>query len=354
MTPPLGPLARLLAQPRRFGFDAAVRVLMRARRQPDPAEAARFRSLTGLGFPPADIVSVRENGDGPPSVTTAVMGLAGPSGVLPRMYTEVLSGSLRDRSHALHDFLDLLLHRFVALFARAGTKYRPNRAAEVALLAAPDAPAAARDPVAGALLALTGYGTAGMAGRLAAGEAPLLHYAGLFAMRPRSAERLGALASDWLGRPVTVEQFAGAWLVLPADQQSRMPRGRVPGAFNRLGVDAAIGTRAWDVQARIILRIGPLDRAGFEALLPDGPALGRLVSLVRAFLGFETGFAVNPVLAADAVPPVQLDAKAAVRPRLGWNTWLPREAPRRQDAREAVFAAETVEAASGEAGEIAA
>ena len=106
------------------------------------------------------------------------------------------------------------------------------------------------------LLSLTGYGTPHLTDRLAAGDEPLLHYAGLFAMRPRSADRLGALISDWLGMKVEVVEFAGAWLPLPPDQRTRLS---AHGAWCRLGVDAAAGVRAWDPQARIILRIGPLD-----------------------------------------------------------------------------------------------
>ena len=107
--------------------------------------------------------------------------------------------------------------------------------------------------------------------------------------------------------------------------------------------------RAWDLQARIILRIGPLDRAAFEALLPDRPALQRLVSLVRAFLGFEIGFAVNPVLAGPEVPPLRLDPQAPSPTRLGWNSWIPApEGPpsgmRRPDANDALFEAERIEA----------
>ena len=71
-----------------------------------------------------------------------------------------------------------------------------------------------------------------------------------------------------------------------------------------------------------------------------------MVSLVRAFLGFETGFAINPVLAADAVPPLQLRADADPPPRLGWNTWATPTAGSRRpaDAAEAIFEAEVVEA----------
>ena len=340
MTEP-SPLELLATEPRRFGFDAAVRVLLHAAHDPDPAVVVRFRSVPGLAYPPADVLAVQSGDEGSaPRMTVSVMGLTGASGVLPRSYTELLNTTLRERSPALHDFLDMLSHRMVALFARAGAKYRPHLLAEIGRLAGRD-----RDPMMSALLALTGYGTRHIADRLAAGTEPLLHYAGFFAARPRSADRLRALVSDWLGRPVEVRQFAGAWLAVPPAQRTRLAGRGVAGRFDRLGRDAAIGVRAWDVQAAVVLRVGPLDRAGFEALLPDRPALGRLVSLVRAFLGFETAFSINPVLSATEVPPLQLRADSDPAPRLGWNTWLTAPAAsRRRDADDPVFQAEVMEA----------
>jgi type VI secretion system protein ImpH len=265
--------------------------------------------------------------------------------VLPRLYTEVLTTTLRNRSRALHDFVDLLSHRVVGMFARAGIKYRLNRAAETETIG--DMPGAGQ--VTEALLAFTGFATPHLVPRLRVGSDPLLHYAGLFATRPRSAEKLAALVSDWLGRKVEIVQFAGAWLELPPDQRSSLANGRHPGRWNGLGVDAAIGVRAWDPQSRIVLRVGPLDLKTFATLLPDRPGLQRLVALVRAFLGFETAFAVNPVLAGPEVPPLLLDMAADPAPRLGWNTWVPGpESPvpgiRRPDAAEALFEAEIVEA----------
>ena len=221
-------LAGLAAAPKRFRFDAAVRVLTRARRSADPAEVMRFRTPTGLVFPPADILELDARGP-QPELTVGLMGLTGPSGVLPRAYTEIVTQTRRGRSTALHEFLDMLGHRFVAFFARAAMKYRPARAAETAALRAPGA----ADPVTQTLLALTGYGTAHLTPRLLAGTDPILHYAGLFAMRPRSADRLGAMLSDWLGMRVEVQEFAGAWLGLPVDQRTRIG---VNGQFNRLAM----------------------------------------------------------------------------------------------------------------------
>jgi type VI secretion system protein ImpH len=61
-------------------------------------------------------------------------------------------------------------------------------------------------------------------------------------------------------------------------------------------------------------------------------------------VGFETGFAVNPVLARDAMKPLALRTDVAAPPRLGWNTWIPGPVPRRgSDAADAIFEAELVE-----------
>ena len=210
-------LARLLADPRRFTFDAAVRVLGFARREADPAEAAHFASLAGAAYPGSEVTAVGDPGQKrPPRVSVGLIGLTGPSGVLPRHYSDAVLAAQRNRSRSLGDFLDLLAHRMIAGFAAAGAKYRPQRAADTSLLAKGEA-AADGGPVGGALLALTGYGMAGFAERLPTGTAPLQHYAGFFSARPRSAERLEAMASDWLERPVIVRQFAGAWLALPPD-----------------------------------------------------------------------------------------------------------------------------------------
>jgi type VI secretion system protein ImpH len=333
------PRAHLGREPRRFGFDAAVRVLQHAAGSTEPAVVARVRSAPHLAYPGADVLGLQD-GEGvgaPPVVVVGAIGMVGSTGVLPRGYTEQVTTATRERSPSLHAFIDLLADRLVAHFAAAGAKYRPARAAEVARL---DGGA---DRIARVLLSLTGYATPGLPERLACGTAPLLHYSGFFASRPRAADRLESMASDWLGRPVEVVQFAGAWLDVPPSQRTALPMGRMEGAFCRLGEDASVGVRAWDVQGRVVLRVGPLQGAGFAELLPGGVRLGQFVALVRAYLGLETGFAVNLVVAPGAVPVLRLDAAAG--PRLGWNTWLPGE--RAAPADEPLFEAEVVEAETG-------
>jgi type VI secretion system protein ImpH len=197
----------LVTKPHRFRFDAALRILMHVRRTHDPAEAADFRTQPARLYPAGEITQVIETtNQAKPRVTVALIGLIGAGGVLPRLYETLAGDLLRRGSSALLDFIDFLSQCMVASFVRAGIKYRLHRSVDAAALA--DKP----DPIGKSVLALTGYGTPGLAERLPTGPDPLLYYAGLFATRPRSADRLAALVSDWLGQLVEVRQFAGTWL----------------------------------------------------------------------------------------------------------------------------------------------
>jgi type VI secretion system protein ImpH len=314
------PLGRLKTAPQRFLFDAAVRLLLLASRSVADDDKVIFKGLPVLSNPAFEVSDIELPAEGArASLRTPLIGLTGPSGVMPRWYTELVAQAVRARSRGIADFFDLLAQRFVMAFARAGIKYRLHRSSEVA-----DPQVAESEPIGAGVLAFTGFGTAHMVDRLLAGPDVLRYYSGYFSARPRSADRLAAMVSDYLGRRTDILQFVGAWLTLAADQQTMLPRGRVAGAYNRLSVDAVVGTRAYDQQARFIVRVGPLNRAEFEALLPDRRKLGELVSLVRAYVGWESDFAVQLVLAAPEIPLLRLAGREAMdAPRLGWTSWLP-------------------------------
>ena len=324
-------LDRFLGQPRRFRFDAAVRLLMLWRREGDPARVGRFRTPPNLSYPSADVLSVTPDATpGRPDVTVGMAGLTGPSGVLPRYYTEQVMQQARLGSHGLHTFLDLLSHRMIAAFGQAGIKYRAHRSAEQAALA--DQP----DPHRGALLALVGEAREPR-GRERDVQDVILHHAGAFAAWPRSAERLEAILSDWAGRRVAVEQFVGSWLEIPEPERTRLPKGRGLGNYSQLGVNAAIGTHAWDTQSKIILRVEPMPFAAFRDFMPQRATASRIVGIARAYLGPSVPFAINPVIIGRDVPRLRL----APLGRLGWDTWLPKE--NRGDAADAVISARLIE-----------
>lgn len=321
-------LAELGDHPERFTFDAALRILAADGRE------VRFATSLDLSYPTSEITRLVE-GPGATAVTQLVGGLVGPSGVLPRYYTDQARIAARGGSAGLHAFLDMLAQPPLAAFAAARVKYRLERLA--------DQEPEGLDPVGHILLALAGHASGGTAERVAAGAGALRGYAGLFAMRVRSAVRLQALLTDWFGLPVLVRELVGRWLPIAPDQRSKLGGSLWSGAWARLDGDALLGERSWDPQGRFIVEVGPLDHARFASLMPGRPLLTQMVSLIRAFVGSELDFAVNPVLRAAEVPDLRLGVGTEASARLGWNSWLRTHQPRRQDAVEAVFEAVVVE-----------
>lgn len=311
--PAPSPLERLLREPHLFPLDQAVLVLAAGG---DPL-SLKYRTQARTGHPAGEIARARPDLR---ELTVTTFGLVGPGGTLPRHFTAMVAADLRRRAPASHALMDLLAQRFTGLFVKAGWKYRPARNPE---------------PAARALAAAIGIGGTHLAGRLAVSDGILMHHAGLLASRTRSAERLRAMLAEEVGAPVSIEEFQGGWLALPASERSRLAEPGAPaGQHARLGQGAVLGGQVWDPQRRFVLRIGPLDRRRFEALLPGTRLHARLVDLTRLHVGPDQDFALNPRLDPRDVAPLRLGGGA----RLGWTSWLGgKGGPRR--GTEAVFAA---------------
>ncbi|MEZ5666431.1 MAG: type VI secretion system baseplate subunit TssG [Alphaproteobacteria bacterium] len=355
---------RLHHEPERFALFQAVRLLEQAARvgaaappsadrpvgqdaRPD-SEVVRFRAATGLAFPAGELQRIalapdqepaegdealtqtairRRVGPQQPELSVNLMGLTGPSGVLPQGYSEILVRALRERSGAMRDFFDMFNHRAIALFYRAWVKYRMPFSFE-------RHGGRGDDGVTQFLAGLVGLGHGRARRRHAAADEAFFHYAGLYAHWPRSVSGLEAMLTDYLDRPVVADQFCGQWLKLPAEVQTRLAGPGSPVESNcQLGVSAMAGSRAWDVQGTIRLRIGPVRGRLFEDLLPGGTAFARLRDLVRMYLGLEYACRLQLTVARDEAPPAALDG----RTRLGLNGWLIAHAPK-ADLKDAEFA----------------
>jgi type VI secretion system protein ImpH len=345
---------RLHAEPHRFDFFQAVRLLERlAREESSPArqpvgtdaapgqECVRFRALPSLSHPAAAVAQVRppvvarshdrgtgptegphepgegfngsgetfgraggtvmrpcRNAEAPPEMVVAFLGLTGPAGVLPPHYTALLLRRLRAKDTSLRDLFDLFSHRLVSLFYRAWGKYRLPLAYERSQDA--DAP----DRVTQVLHSLVGRGTAGLRGRREISEETFLYYAGHFAHHPRSAAALERMLSDHFALVVRVVQFQGQRLRLDCDDRTRLPSRQRPRGLNcRLGVDLVLGDHVWDAQGKLRLRIGPLTYREFCRFFPAGGDLLRPMShLTRSYVGEEFTFDLQPVLRPGEVP----------------------------------------------------
>jgi type VI secretion system protein ImpH len=342
----------LFLAPGKFDFFQAVSLLERlgSGRRPVRSSGAarremvRFRTALGSVFPPSAISRLQPSAaeDGPPLMTVAFFGLTGPSGILPRHYTELVARIEREskaaEKHALRDWFDLFNHRLLWLFFQGWAKYRfpVSYARGEYALSTPDT-------FTEAVLAAMGLGLPTLRHRLKVSridgdgfsreekvvgeihDQALIRYAGLLAQRPRNAVNLRQILHDYFGLPVQVEQFEGQWLVLEPDNRTRLGG---PGGENQLGGSAIAGERVWDRRSKIRIRLGPLDEHQFSQLLPDrsasdsGAAFFLLCHLTRLYLGCELDFRVQLVLRKQDVPPCRLTGEQTPGSRLGWNSWL--------------------------------
>jgi type VI secretion system protein ImpH len=305
-----------------FDFYQAVRLLERLRPDraqvggfSDPAaEAVRFATSIRTSFPPSEIESLARDreGRGPTRLTTSFFGLTGPSGVMPLEYSVLVADRVRSKDRTLHEFLDLINHRLISLLYRAWERSRFVVSYE----------RTRRDALTRHLLDLVGLGTSGLEDRLPVRDESLLRYAGLLAMPIRSAIALEGMLSDYFGIAATVEQFVGSWYSLEDDALCRLDDATTE---TRLGGGAVAGDEVWDCQGRIRVRLGPLTRAQYDRLLPNGEDYATLQALVRLFTQDELDAEVQLVLAAEDVPGLTLGGEGA-QP-LGWSSWI-RSGPR--------------------------
>ena len=308
----------LFAEPYRFDFFQAVRLLERVyeERQPVGQDAhvlqviVRFRTPINLAFPASQLSALKreeetENEPNAAQMTVAFMGLTGPSGVLPHPYSELLTERLRNKDKALHEFFDLFNHRVISLFYRAWEKYRFPIAFE----------RGRDDRFTEFLFDLAGLGTRGLRNRFSFKDEGLLSYAGLIANKPHSASAINGILSDYFGVPAQLEQFKGQWLKLEEESYSRLGT-----ANHELGISTVVGTRVWDSQSKIRVRFGPVTFERFAAFLPNGSAYQPTTELTRFLIGQEFDFDVQLILKKEEVPACRL--KQSAQPLLGWTTWL--------------------------------
>ncbi len=321
----------LFTEPTAFELFQAVRILARA--QPDrdrvgyfgdPArEVARFGANPDSSFPASELQGIALDDDGQPHLTVNVMGLNGPLGTLPLVYSQLIAARLREGDPTLRAFVDLFNHRLISLFYRAWEKHRLAVGYETR----------SENRLGEHLADLVGLGTKHLRERMSVSQDSVLSFAGLFATG-RSALALEELLAEYFSVAAVVEQFVGGWHAL--DQDACTEIGEESGPATQLGVGAVVGDEIWDPQSRVRVRLGPLSRAQFDRFLPGGEAHEALRAVVRLFADDQVEVEAQLVLAAGEASGCVLGADATSSSRLAWGTWL-RTRPMTRDPDETLF-----------------
>jgi type VI secretion system protein ImpH len=339
------PIARLLAEPQRFEFFQAVRLLLLWLQEQGvpPGQALerhlRFPNSVSLGFPASQVESLDAaplHGDRLPQfhLTPGFMSMLGAHGALPVDYTErIQAWQARtddpELAAAPRAFLDMFSTRMLALFYGAWGKYRiehvvlgPRDAYLPLLLALAGLPPPAPDVAVAADADADADADAGHSAPGVASEA-LARYAGVLRQRPASAAVLARVLADHFRVGIAVLEGVGHWDPLSASEQTRLGEGAAQG-LGLLGQSTLLGERSWRPDLRVRLRIGPLDRAGFERFLPQGADARALRTLLGLFAAPALSYEIVLVLRRDAVRPLRFDGAAR---RLGVDCHLIAAAP---------------------------
>lgn len=314
-------IARLLADPQRFEFVQAVRLLLQllAERGIAPGQALgrhlRFANSVSLRFPASQLEAIEYDAAGGVfRLTPSFMGLLGVHGTLPLHVTERMAARLahggepaQAQAHndpiAARAFLDIFSTRMLALWYGAWRKYRVEH-----LVAGGD------DAFMPLLLALAGFPPGGSgAGREDVPDAALAAYAGVLRQRPAPAAVLGRVLSSHFGVSVLVQEGIGHWNRLAPDEQSVLG-----GVHAQLGRAALLGARSWRPDLRVRVRIGPLDRVQFERFLPHAAGARALRTLLGLFAAPTLAYDIVLVLRRRETGPAQLTGAG----RLGLDSYL--------------------------------
>jgi len=328
--------ARLAEAPHRFDFYQTLRQLEclfdssprwgHARRPAD--EPVRFGQDPEMTFAPAPLASFKMGRDGRPRLQVRLFGLLGPNGPLPLHITEYA----RERMYHAGDptlsrFLDVLHHRFVTLFYRAWAQAQPHVNHD-----RPD-----EDRFAAYIAAFVGLSPTPFRDRDTLPDLAKFFHAGVLIRQTRNAEGLRAILQHYCRVPVEIEEFVGHWMTLDPREHTYLG-----GDGATLGRAAVAGARVWDRQSKFRLHVGPLSLRQYEAFLPGGAVVQKLVDWVRLYLCYEFEWDVRLILRKEEVPTLTLGQRG----RLGWTSWL----GRRQavtDAGDLCFNAEAFAAGAG-------
>lgn len=304
-----GLIGELLAEPHRFEFFQAVRLIALARRAEGgtDGDGVRFRNRLSLGFPPSQIDNVSSDDQGI-RITPAFMGLLGGQGSLPLHYSERINRHEKSNSDGgPRAFLDIFSHRALSMFYEAWARYRPE-----CMTAADGGDAFMR-----MLTALSGAQPPG--DDLIDGET-LAFYAMQLRGRAVSAPLLAGMYAEYFDVPFAVEQLVGQWQDLPPGDQARLGMAHVD-----LGGGVLLGERIYRCDARVRLRIGPLDREAYDRFLPGHSGAVRLAALLALQCGVDMCYEVHLIQRAQDVRGFSLDEANGAR--LGVDTCLYSQPP---------------------------
>ena len=300
----------LRAEPPLFDFFSVMRELERSakgkprigRNRVTAEEVVVLGQDPFLEFPASNL-SGYADGPGRPFIRTRFLGFFGPQGALPLSTTVEAHTWSQQHDDSFVAFTDILSNRFLQLFFRAWADARP--------IAQADRPA--EDRFFRYVGSLAGIGSDALADRDSVPDIAKVSLAGLTGSQIRSAARLRQLIGTVMRVDAEIQEHEGIWLEFEPEDRSAL------GSRNSgLGVDAALGIRAYSINDKIRIRVTADSLPRYRRFLPGGDLSEQLADLVFYYLGHRCDFDVEVGLDARLAPPARL----GIAGELGWTAWM--------------------------------
>lgn len=304
-------------------FDAARTLLMLTRNPPDGPGSngnpqLRFRSAATKNFPAGHIQKLERN-EGVIELFTHVIGLFGPTGVLPHVDRDRVAGG--EPNQLMRDFLDIFNSRIITLFFHSWLANRYDIKLELHRRGIYED----EDAFSMILFSLAGMGLDSTRDQRLFSDDVFANSVGHLSRPVRTANSIRRCLQDQFGVPIKIVEFVEEKVHLPVRIRTRL--GGDGGAHNVLGDSAICGEFVPVFRQRFEVRVGPLDRAAFDRLCPfdDGEEqtvprnimFQRLADMTRSILGRPLDFDIRLTVQPEAVKPAKLGES-----RLGFDSWV--------------------------------
>lgn len=313
--------------PYKFSFFQVMRLLRGSRRGGSiggrEGNEARIplwlRSRATLAFIPSEVLAIEKGGalreldmKAEAVVTVGFMGVAGHESILPDHYMRFLMEleAEKPKNYSFRDFLDIFNNRLIHMYYEAWEKQRFYVTFE----------RTGDDHLRRILSSLSGeLNASGGQERTTLSDAPVFE-AGFLQRAPVSAEVITSVLSSRLRDiPFELIQFDGRWVDIDDDSLCRLSDKR---GATLLGQSSLLGRRAWDIQGRVRLRLGPLDREAFRAFSPGATRRSQLERWMWRLLGAEIDCEIELIPAQETEQACRLGAHSTHGYRLGVSGWL--------------------------------
>ena len=251
----------------------------------------RFYPSLELNFPQKEIESLSLEDD-KVHLTNLMVGLTGIQGALPYTYTNKVKIAPRKSRNEASQFLALFNHKLTSQFIDATLSYNLPVRYEVET----------ENHYLNIIHALNGYVSAQHQ------QEGLDHYfaefAGLMQGQNNTAHALKTMITQVFKQNVHIEEFVQEKFELEPHQRSSL------GGLNQslLGLNTFCGETITQIDGKIEIQIGPLDRKSYLQFLPQQSASLKLKQLLQSWCSPTLLVDVRLILAKEEIQPITLNS----------------------------------------------